>query len=229
MTGATLELEFTTAESERRFCSSYLPDAWERYQVSDYWEQGWFWAYSQFAETAIDFDGGLVRLVFDGDPDALVAAESDRWVAFDGLTNWTVRRYDEDGYDSLRAQQVDSKGAVGGDWEYRYKPLTAEFALAYREEFDERLPPSPDPSENNPHGLGCFALVHALFVQMGYHWHEETDTYLRGIENRLKSIAAHCGEEPAREEYERLRAEFERFESELREWLAANEPGTATL
>lgn len=229
MTGATIEIEFASAAAERQFCSSYLPAAWERFDASEYWEQGWFWAYSQLAETAIDFDGGLVRLVFDGDPDALLAAESDHWAAFDGLTDWTVRRYDEAGYDSLRAQQVDSKGPVGGDWEYRYKPLTAEFALAYREEFDERLPAAPDPSADNPHGLGCFALVHALFVQLGYHWHEETDAYLRGIENRIKSIGAHCGEDAAREEYERLRAEFERFESDLAEWLDEIDPGTATL
>jgi hypothetical protein len=229
VTGVTLEIEFATAESEQRFCSSYLPAAWERYEASEYWEQGWFWAYSQFSGVGVDLDGGFVRLVFDGDPDALLSAEADRWESFEGLTDWSVRRYDTEGYDSLRDQQVTDKGAVGGDWEYRYKPLTARLALAYREEFDQRLPPSPKPSEDNPRGLGSFALVHALFVQMGYHWHEETDTYLRGIKNRIKSIGAHCGEQPAREEYERLRSEFESFDSELTEWLAETDTGTATL
>lgn len=189
MTGLTLEVEFATAASERRFCSPSLPDARDRYEASDYRKQGWFWAYSQFGEADIDLDGGLVRPVFDGSPAALLAVEADRWECVEGLTGWTVRRYDEEGYDSLRAQQVDAKGAVGGEWKHRYKPLTAAFAPT---------------------------------VQMGYHWHEETDAYLRGIENRIKPVAAHCGEQPAR-------TEFDRFESELDEWLEANEPGTATL
>ena len=229
MSGCTIEIEFVTAESERRFCGSYLPEAWARYEASEYWDSGWFWAYSQFAEVGVDVDGGLVRLVFDGDPDGLLAAESDRWEAFEGLTGWRVRRYDDEGYESLRAQQVDSKGALGGDWEYRYKPLTARLALAYRSEFDQRLPPAPDPSEENPLGLGCFAMIHALFVQMGYHWHEETDTYLRGITNRLKSIGAHQGEQQAWAEYERLREQFEAVEAELTDWLAENEAGTSEL
>lgn len=229
MAGATVDLTFDTAASERRFLSSYLPDAWDRYESSEFWNRGWFWPYSQVGEYDAGPEGGLVRLVFDGDPDGLLAAEGDRWEAVEGLTDWTVRRYDEEGFESLRAQQIAAKGEVGGDLEYRYKPLTARLALAYREEFDERLPPSASPSEANPGGIGLFGLVHALFVQSGYDWYEENDTYLRGLQNRLKSIAAYRGAEAARQEYDRIREELETVESELEQWLETNEPGTASL
>jgi hypothetical protein len=225
MTGATVDITFADAAAENRFVSSYLPEAWERYEASDYWDQGWYWSYSQFQPYDVGLDGGLVRLVFDGDPDGLLAAERDRWDSFAGLTEWSVRRYDEAGYESLRAQQTGDKGEVGGDWEYRYKPLVARLGLALRGEFDEPIPPSPDPSEGNPRGIGFFGLVHALFVMAGYDWHEETDTYVRGIQNRCKSIAAHSGADAARAEYQRICGDLAAFEDELEEWIDDNPTG----
>lgn len=72
--------------------------------------------------------------MFEGNPDHLVDRESDRWDGVDGLDSWSLRRYELEGYDSLLKQQQDGKGAIGGDWEYRLKPLLAEFALASRRE-----------------------------------------------------------------------------------------------
>lgn len=229
MTGATVDIRFADVESEREFLESYLPEAFERYSESSYWEHGWFWPYGGFDADDIGREGGLVRLVFDGDPDQLLAAEGDRWAAFDGLVDWELTRYDEAGFDSLRAQQIDAKGAVGGEWEYRYKPLTARLALAHRETFDERLPPAPEPTDDNPVGIGMFGLVHALFVQSGYDWYEENDTYLRGLESRIQSIAMYRGADAARAEYERIRASWDAFEAELEEWLEDQPTGTASV
>lgn len=229
MVGATIDVRFSDGDAEQRFLRSYLPDAWERYESSAYWDQGWYWSYGQFSSYDVGPEGGLVRLVFDGDPDELLAVESDRWEGFDGLIRWDLRRYDEEGYGSLRAQQIDGKGEVGEDWEYRYKPLTSRLALAYRREFEEPIPPSPAPGDDNPAGIGLFGLIHALFVQSGYDWYEETDTYLRGMQSRIKSIAAYRGAEPARTEYERLGDEWDAFEAELETWLENHETGNESI
>jgi hypothetical protein len=46
---------------------------------------------------------GLVRLVFEGGPDGLVEAESERWQAVEGLTERQLRRYKPEGDDGLQA------------------------------------------------------------------------------------------------------------------------------
>jgi hypothetical protein len=112
VTGVTVELRFTDADAEQRFLSSSLPAAWERYETSQYWEQGWLWPYGRFETDDVGPDGGLVRFVFEGDPDAFAAAERPRWAAFDGLVDWSVERYDEAGFGSLLAQQRDASLAV---------------------------------------------------------------------------------------------------------------------
>lgn len=229
MVGATIDIRFSSSDAEQRFLRLYLAAAWERYESSAYWDQGWYWAYGQLSPYDSGPEGGLVRLVFDGDPAGLVAAKSDQWDAFDGLTGWECRRYDDEGFDSLRAQQVAAKGEVGGDWEYRYKPLTSRLALDYRREFEEPLPPSPAPTDDNPAGVGMFGLLHALCVQSGYDWYEETDTYLRGLQNRLNSIAAYRGARAAREEYERLSEEWDAVGAELEAWVEAHETGAESV
>ncbi|WP_135829190.1 hypothetical protein [Halorussus halobius] len=189
---------------------------------------GWFWSYAQFAEYDSGPDGGLVRLVFEGDPDGLVAAESDRWDEFDGLASWRVRRYDDEGYDSLLEQQRDAKGEIGGEWEYRAKPLAARFALAYRREFGEPLPAVGDDRDGNPIELGFWAVLHDLFVQCGYDWYDETTACRKMLRNRLKSIASYRGADAAREEYEQLLAEWRAHGDALERWLDENPTGNAT-
>jgi len=119
MSGADIRFEFESTADESRFLREYLADAWDRYRTSDYWETGWFWAYRQYADYDVGLDGGLVVVVFEGDPEGLVDSESDRWASFDGLGSWDLRRYEEGGsdhprFESLRAQQHDVKGEKGG-------------------------------------------------------------------------------------------------------------------
>lgn len=231
MAGATIELQFASPDAEDAFCRDYLPEAWDRFRAADAWDHGWFWRYGMTAGTEAGPDGGLVRLVFDGDPEGLVAAERDRWEGFEGLEDWTVTRYDdpdaaEEAYDSLLAQQRDAKGAVGGEREYRFKALTAELAVEYYREFDEPLPATPEPDgDGDPIGIGVWTLLHDLLVQMGFAWYDETDAALRMCRNRLKSIAAYHGAGAAREEYERIREEWAAFEETFETWLADNPTG----
>lgn len=228
MAGATVELTFDSPATENRFIRTYLADAFERFEANDYWETGWFWAYGQFAEYESGPDGGLVRLVFEGDPDRFVEVESGRWEEFDGLASWNLSKYDKKGFDSLLDQQVDARGSVGGEWEYRAKPLAARFALAYRREFEEPLPSVGDERDANPVEIGVWAVLHELLVQMGYDWYDETDACLKMLQNRLKSIASYRGADAAREEYERLLAEWRAHGDELERWLDEHPTGNAT-
>lgn len=228
MTGATIEFEFDAATGEERFVREYLTDAWDRFETADYWETGWFWAYRQIADYESGPDGGLVRLVFEGDPDGLVEQEASRWEAVAGLTDWHVRRYEAEGYDSLLAQQRDAKGEIGGEWEYRLKPLVSEFSLAYLDGFDEPLPAVGEETERNPVQIGIWAALHDLLVQCGYDWYDEAAACQKALKNRMKSIAAYRGASAAREEYERVLAEWEAYGAELERWLAEHPTGQAT-
>ncbi len=232
MTGATVTFHFADAEAEERFIEGYLHDAWDRFAASDYWDHGWFWPYGQIAAYDCGPDGGLVRFVFEGDLDALVAAERDRWDSISGLDRWESKRYDDSDavatpFESLLAQQQDAKGPIGGDREYRYKALTARLALAYRAEFEEPLPAAPGRSDANPGGIGMWSMVHSVYVQCGYDWYDETDACVRALQNRLKSLAAYRGGDAARDEYERIRQAWVAFEAELDDWLAEQQTGEA--
>lgn len=73
MVGATIELRFESPTAEEQFLREYLPDAWNRFEASEYWETGWFWPYGSFAQYDSGPDGGVVQVVFEGDPETLVA------------------------------------------------------------------------------------------------------------------------------------------------------------
>ena len=236
MAGATIEFQFDSTADEASFVRTYLPDAWDRFEASDYWKAGWFWSYRQFAQYDSGPDGGLVRLVFEGEPDALVESESGRWDEFDGLSSWSLRRYEDvgkgdgegEGYDSLLEQQKDAKGEVGGEREYRLKQLITRFSLAYYREFDERVPMVGDENDENPIGIGFWAAIHDVLTQCGYDWYDETAMCQKMMKNRLKSIADYRGADAAREEYERLLDEWQAHGEELERWLDEHPTGQAT-
>ncbi|AUX08208.1 hypothetical protein AArcSl_0558 [Halalkaliarchaeum desulfuricum] len=229
MAGATIEFWFESPADETRFLREYLAPTWPRFNSSESWETGWFWAYGQFQPYDSGPDGGLVRLVFEGDPDAFVHAESDRWVEFEGLVDWELSRDDEKGYDSLLEQQREAKGVVGDEWEYRLKPLVSEFSLAYLRAFEEPLPVVGERSEDNPVGFGFWAVIHYAMIQCGHDWDDETDACLMAMKNRLESIAAYRGADAAREEYERLLQEWQDHRAELERWLEDHPTGETTV
>jgi hypothetical protein len=220
MAGADLEFHFATPSDEERFIRTYLVDAWDRFEASEFFETGWFWPYGTFAEYESGPDGGFLRIVFEGDPDAFVAAENAYWDEFDDLQEWTVTRYEEEGYESLLAQQRDAKGETAGERDYRLKPLTTRFILAYVQAFTEPLPLLTDDS-----WYGYWVVIHYAMVQAGYDWYDETDACLHAMQNRLKSIAGYHGAEAAREEYTRLLTAWEAHQEELETWLEESPTG----
>ncbi|WP_143105154.1 hypothetical protein [Halogeometricum rufum] len=228
MSGATLVFEFDSPADEEQFIRDYLTEAWNRFETNEYWETGWFWRYRQFAEYESGPDGGLVRLVFDGDADELVEQEADRWDKHSGLASWRLLRYEDEEYESLFDQQTDTRGELGGEWEYRMKPLLSRFALAYYREFENTLPPVGEKSDENPLGLGFWSAFHNLMVQCGYNWYDETEVCQRAMKNRLKSIASYRGAEAAREEYQRLLDDWQAHHQELERWLNDNPTGQAS-
>lgn len=228
MSGATVVFEFDSPGDEEQFIRKYLTEAWTRFEASEYWESGWFWRYGQVAKYSSGPDGGVVKLVFDGNADELIEQEADKWEKHAGVTSWSLLRYDEEGYDSLLDQQTDTKGELGGEWEYRMKPLLSRFALAYYREFADTLPPVGETSDENPLGLGFWSAVHNLMVQCGYNWYDETNVCQRAMQNRLKSIASYRGAEAAREEYQRLLSDWEAYHREFERWLDENPTGHAS-
>ena len=229
MSGAGIEFRFDSTDSESRFVREYLTDAWKRFETGDFFESGWFWPYGAFMGYESGPNGGFLRIVFEGDPDALVDAEETYWDGFDGLFDWHVRRYEEEGFDSLLAQQQDAKGEVAGKRDYRIKPLTTRFVLDYVREFSDPLSVIDDSAEANSLNYGYYVVIHYVMVQAGHDWYDETDACLRAMEGRVKSIAHYRGAEAAREEYNRLRAEWADFEEKVEEWIAEIPAGEAEV
>lgn len=207
MSGVDVSFHFESVDDESRFVREYLAAAWPRFIAAEYWETGWFWRYSGFADYDSGPDGGFMRLVFDGDPDALVEAERDAWDTVDGLKSWDIRRYEDEGYDSLLDQQRDAKGPEAGEWDYRLKPLLARFVLAAVLEFDDASV-CPLLGAGDEGNYGYWVLIHYLMVMSGRDWYGETNASLQAMQNRVYSIAHYRGEEEAIAEYERLADEW---------------------
>lgn len=229
MPAGSIEFRFETAESEARFLREYLAEVWHRFETSDFWSMGWYWAYRQYAAYDVGVDGGYVQLVFEGEPDRLVDAESAEWERFDGLTAWELTRYADEGYESLLAQQTDAKGESGGEWDYRLKPLISRFSLAYLQEFDDSLPAVGEVTDDNPAGIGFWTVIHYAMAQCGYDWYDEIAACRKATQNRLRSLAHFRGAEAAEAEYERILAEWRRQGDELERWLTENQTGEATV
>lgn len=222
MVGANVEFSFATVADEERFVREYLVDAWDRFEESEFFELGWFWRYGPYQQYDGGSTGGLVRLVFEGEPEALVAAESARWDEFEGLTEWQANKGAEDG--SLLEQQRIASGERIGEWDYRIKPLVTRFVLDYYREFPEQLAMIHD-DDGLERDYGYWTALHYLVVLAGYDRYEEIDGVLRMMKSRVYSIATYQSAERAREEYERLLDEWKAYGEELDAWIDENPTG----
>ncbi|MFC7192610.1 hypothetical protein ACFQL7_24210 [Halocatena marina] len=59
MSGRLIWFQFESIDAETRFVREYLPNAWERFEASDFFETGWFWRYGQYIEYDAGPDGGI--------------------------------------------------------------------------------------------------------------------------------------------------------------------------
>ena len=186
---------------ERAFCEQYLPGAWERLHVHDGVDSAWFWRFGnavdhepvELAGGEVTDGGGVILVVNGDDPDAALAAERDRWDDLGETTSLDrveTQGYDEGGYENAREKMIDNFGPVGGDRLFRLRPTACETTLATLETFDERPPAVPEPTEDDPSGIGVWSLIHLVCKQHGLDWYDEIDACGRAIENRAASLAA---------------------------------------
>lgn len=222
MPGADITFDLPDERAEARFLRRYLVDAWPRLEASDAFEIGWFWRagpHAAYIDEPHGVAGQSVIIVFEGDPDGVVDQERDRWVALqeEGLVDgWRVRRYEEEGFDSLLEQQRASpKGPVGGEREYRLKPPASRFSLDTLAELDAEFPAVGESTKRNPRPVGFWVVIHYVMEQNGYDWYDEIDACRQAIRNRCRSLAAHRGPEHALDALREAIADLEAMESSL--------------
>lgn len=223
MVGANVEFAFSSVEAEERFIREYLTEAWERFRVAEFFDRGWFWRYAVYSQYRDGSVGGLVRIVFEGEPSRVVETERERWKSFEGLEDWTVH-VPEDG-STLLAQQQAASGERAGELDYRIKPFVTDFILEYYREFEEKIEMIDAAGPNSIYGY--WVVLHYFVVLAGYDRTDEIDGSLQMMQNRVRSVAKYQGADLAREQYQRLLEEWESFGEELEEWIDNNQTGKA--
>jgi hypothetical protein len=95
--------------------------------------------------------------------------------------------------------------------------------------FDEPLPIVGEETDENRTGVGFWAIIHYLMIQCGYDWYDESAACLKGMKNRVKSLASYESAASAREEYAHLLTEWEAYGDELEPWLDEHPTGEQTV
>lgn len=192
MAGADVAFDIPSAARETEFVHEYLVPTWPELRASDAFDAGWFWWHGPFVREGTDqLAGKEVVFVLEGDIDAIVERECDEWTRLEEagvVDSWRLRRYDEEGFESLLDQQRDSYGAVGGERMYHLKTAMASFAVETWATFEDDLPLLGEESAENPAGIALWAVVHVLMTQTGHTWHEEVEMCTRLVENRARSL-----------------------------------------
>ncbi|MFB6118057.1 hypothetical protein [Halosegnis sp.] len=223
----------TTRENERPFVERYMPDAYRRLTAHEAVASVWFWRIGAAGdrgtielaggETITPGDGGAIVVVNGApDPTAALDAETDRWDEHvdDGLlASWTRQPWDAVDaaldVETAREKMCERFGETGGPLNYRLRTATIPTTLELLERFDDDPPAVGDRTDTNPAGIGAWVLIHYLFKQSGYDWHEEMTACRRAIENRAHSLCSFHGAAAAREELDAVIAALEDTRAEL--------------
>lgn len=185
---ARVEFETTGAAADRRLVREYVLDAVARLPDTAACDRVGYAPQGQ-----VPSDGGAVLLFLEGDIDAVVERERDRWDALvdAGLAlDWAVI----DGTDRF----VDIFGERGGELYLRLHHAASRMSAVVFEEFD--APPAAvdaHPDEDGSVETGWWSLLHQLTVHQGYALEDELAAYERCLEHTLDNIAEHESPERA--------------------------------
>lgn len=161
-------------ETEERFIREYIVPTVKR--LGETYEVLFWGRYS----TSTDVEGGQIRIVFEGDPDVILAEEGDRLESFDYIDGWNAEVESGGETKMTEEEQViaDQCGRVA-----------AKMNVHYFEEFDERAPIGRV-TEDRFHTRGIWVLVHFLLNEQGYSPEEEVDALFLALRDRLARIEA---------------------------------------
>lgn len=226
MQSTQVTFELPDADAEREFLREYMVPAWERFERMDAFESGWFWPHGRHARHGVEgLEAGEIVFVVNGDPESVVERERERWddsIEDGRLEDWSTQSFDPEYDDSLDKMQ-QRLGDVGGRHNYRLRPLVSEFTLNVLHEYDERLPPVGEPTDENPVPTNFWAVIHYAMKQNGYDWYDEIDACTKATKNRLRSLAQFENEEAAQEKLAETIADLEAYADELAEWSTEQE------
>lgn len=168
-------------ETEEKFIREYLVPTVRR--LDDRYRFLFWGRYS----TSTAVEGGRVKMVFEGDPDEILAEERERLDNVDYIDEWNAEVETDDETRMTEEEQTLVE---------QISRVTANMNVHYFEEFDDR-PPIGRVTEDRFHIRGTWVLLHLLLNQQGYSPEEEVDALFLAIRDRLARIEAE-------EEYERV-------------------------
>lgn len=205
-----LLVQFPTAgrDADRRLVREYVLDAIDRLAEHPDCEGIGFVRAGQKPGV-----NGLVLVSITGDPDAVMAAERDRW---DELVEAGVA----DGWSTESVDPTDEWGANGAALRARLDTLAARLSALLYDAFDS--PPDPvdaHPNESDargsPTGVGWWTLLHLLTLQQGYTYRQEIDAYAAGIRAAVHRTADYEGVEAAIDGLDGVIAALDRTRDEV--------------
>lgn len=210
-----LLVHFPTAgpDADRRLVREYVLDAVDRLADHPDCEGVGFVRAGQ--KPGVD---GLVLVSITGHPDAVMAAERDRW---DGLVEAGIA----DGWTTETVDPADEWGENGAALRARLETLAARLSARVYGAFDS--PPDPvdaHPGESDarssPTGIGWWTLLHLLTLQQGYTYREEIEAYAEGIRAAVHRTADYEGVEPAIDGLDGVIAALDRTREEVESTVA---------
>jgi hypothetical protein len=163
-----------SVETEERFVRDYVVPTVKR--LGETYEVLFWGRYS----TSTAVKGGQIKIVFEGDPDVILAEERDRLDSFDYIDAWNAE-VESNGETKMTKEEQVLANQCGR--------VAAKMNVHYFEEFDER-PPTGRVTEDRFHTRGIWVLVHFLLNEQGYSPAEEVDVLFLALRDRLARIEA---------------------------------------
>ncbi|WP_117590962.1 hypothetical protein [Haloprofundus halophilus] len=159
-----------------------------------------------------ELPGGEVRMAIEGEFEAVVDHERDRWNDLRDssfVDSWCVEASETD------AETIAADRFAGDSTDIAaHAPfLATSAAKEWYETFDGPVPAVAADDAAVPSGWWMF--VHLFANLQGADWDDEIDALLVAIENRLRSLESYRGTAKSRERLSEIRARVDEFETML--------------